>query len=160
MIKAWKFDGHLAYEKFFSDCMIQTIQKQVLDENLPQAIISIPIAKKRCQERGFNQAMQLSKAIAKHFKIKRLDSTVNAYHQDQHQSALSAEERIRHLKNIFYLKKPPKLPEHVAIIDDVMTTGSTLNTMAQLLMSNGAKRIDYWGIARVCLRLDLGSSPG
>jgi len=148
MIKAWKFNGNLLYERFFSDALINRI-KQTKLEKLPDAIMSVPISKKRCQERGFNQAMQLSKRIAKQFKINRLDDIIKCSNQKAHQSLLNARDRKQHLSNTFFIKKAKQLPKHIALIDDVMTTGSTLNAMAKLLKQHDVNRVDYWGIARV-----------
>jgi ComF family protein len=149
MIKAWKFEGVLIYESFFIDCLIKLIRNKVSVSKKPEGIISVPISKKRCQERGFNQSMTLSKKIAKTFQIKRYDDILGCHYQKQHQASIGAQDRKKNLKNTFYLKKNRALPEHMAIIDDVMTTGTTLNAIAELLFKQGVKKVDYWGIARV-----------
>jgi ComF family protein len=149
MIKAWKFDGALIYEAFFIDCLTDLIQKKVPLDKMPEGIISVPISKKRCQERGFNQSMALTKKIAKTFQIKRYDDILGCHFQKHHQASLSSQERKKNLITTFYLKKNHALPKHMAIVDDVMTTGATLNTIAQMLFKQGVEKVEYWGIARV-----------
>lgn len=149
MIKAWKFEGGLIYEKFLGQCLIDTIANNT-HETLPEAVIAVPISKKRCQERGFNQAIQLSKLLSNHFKIPRYDHVLGCHFQKTHQAMLSAQERAHNLQNIFYLKKTIPLLKHIALVDDVMTTGSTLNAIASLLLEHGVETVDFWGIARVC----------
>lgn len=149
MIKAWKFDGSMFYKSFFANCLIDTIRNNITVDDIPEGLIAVPISKKRCQERGFNQALQLGKQLAKHLKIKRYDGALGCRFQKKHQASLSAEERKQHLRNTFYMRRRIKLPKHMAIIDDVMTTGSTLQAIAKLLLKNGVEKIEYWGIARV-----------
>ena len=149
MIKAWKFNGILVYESFFRDCLIARVKENVSTHEMPLGLISVPISKNRCQERGFNQSMALSKMLSKTFHIKRYDDIIGCHYQKKHQASLNANERKDHLNHAFYLKKHYPLPKHMAIIDDVMTTGATLNTIAKLLLSHGVEKIEYWGIARV-----------
>ena len=149
MIKAWKFHGQLKYEIFFANTMVTHLKNKLIYEEYPQAIIAVPISKQRYRERGFNQAAQLSKYIAKQLNLPRLDHHMSCYHQTKHQAELSATQRAQHLQNTFYLTKQLPSLEHIAIIDDVMTTGSTLNAMAMLLKQQGVTKISYWGLARV-----------
>jgi ComF family protein len=149
MIKAWKFDGSIINKNLFADCLLDAIRKNCARDDLPEGLIAVPISKKRCQERGFNQALQLCKQLSKHLKIKRYDGVLGCRFQQQHQASLSAEERKQHLRDTFYIRRTIKLPKHMAIIDDVMTTGSTLQTIAKLLLENGVEKIEFWGIAKV-----------
>ncbi|MFA5982708.1 MAG: ComF family protein [Methylococcaceae bacterium] len=114
---------------------------------LPDCIISVPLHNKRYYQRGFNQAIEIAKIVAK-----RVDRPLNLkacvrQRDTPHQTGQTAKQRQKNLKNAF--KMCQKLDaKHVAIIDDVMTTGSTIHELAALLKNHGVDRVDAWVCAR------------
>jgi len=115
--------------------------------NRPEVLIPIPLYKKRIQERGFNQAIELAQQLGKtininidHDSLKRIKPTVS-------QRGLSAVERKKNIKNAFAFDSKVSY-KHVALIDDVMTTGNTVNEAAKMLKKAGVERVDVWTIAR------------
>ncbi len=112
----------------------------------PELIIPVPLHKKRLRERGFNQAIEIARPIAKHLKI-QLDITHTQRHRyTQAQSDISADLRYKNIHRAFSVKGT--LPENIAIVDDVMTTGHTVNEFARTLKSAGAEHIQVWCCAR------------
>lgn len=95
----------------------------------------VPMHKKRLRERGYNQAELIAKELASHTTtpcraiLEKTRATVN-------QARLSRDERMKNLSGVFAVTEKP--PEHVLIIDDVMTTGSTVNECARVLKRGGA----------------------
>ncbi|MDD5411259.1 MAG: ComF family protein [Methylobacter sp.] len=113
----------------------------------PNLILPIPLHKARYRQRGFNQAIEIARTVSRELQIP-LDLTSCHRHRDTpHQTDLSAKKRRKNLKNAFSLIKP--IPaQHIAILDDVMTTGSTAHELAYLLKKAGVSRVDVWVCAR------------
>jgi len=113
----------------------------------PDLILPVPLHKARYRERGFNQAIEIARTVAKEMQIP-LDLTSCRRHRDTpHQTQLPAKKRRKNLKNAFSLIKPIHA-KHIAILDDVMTTGSTAHELASVLKKAGASRVDVWVCAR------------
>lgn len=113
----------------------------------PDLIIPVPLHKARYRERGFNQAIEIARTVAKEMQIP-LDLTSCRRHRNTpHQTQLSAKKRIKNLKNAFSVIKPIHA-RHVAILDDVMTTGSTAHELAYVLKKAGVDRVQIWVCAR------------
>ena len=107
----------------------------------------MPLHKQRLRERGFNQALEVSRIIAKSLEIK-LDYTLCLRHKSTpFQSGLSAKQRKLNLKDAFTVTKSHQY-KHVAIFDDVVTTGTTVNELARQLRLSGVTTIEVWAIAR------------
>ncbi len=113
----------------------------------PDLILPVPLHKSRYRQRGFNQAIEIARTVAKELQIP-LDLTSCSRHRDTpHQTQLPAKKRRKNLKNAFSVIKPIHA-RHIAILDDVMTTGSTAHELAYVLKKAGANRVDVWVCAR------------
>jgi ComF family protein len=144
-ISQLKFQDKLIYARFFSQCFITQLQNYKIP--LPDYLLPVPLHRKRLRERGFNQALEIAKPIAKYFKIPLANNFIERKKYTKPQSDLSAMQRASNVKNAFALKKPFKA-KHIAIIDDVVTTGNTVGALVQLLKDNGIEKIDIWCVAR------------
>lgn len=113
---------------------------------LPDLIIPMPLHRKRLQERGFNQALEIAKPVSRALKIP-IDQAVIRSKATLPQSTLHADERKRNMAKAFTTTRS-YAGLHVAVIDDVMTTGHTVTALAQLLIRHGAARVDIWCCAR------------
>lgn len=117
-----------------------------IDEQ-PDCIIPIPLHRSRYRERGFNQSIEIARIVAKELQIPLvLDSCVR-HRNTPHQIALPAKQRRKNMKNAFAISKPLSA-QHVAIVDDVMTTGTTAHELAVVLKKAGIARVDVWVCAR------------
>jgi ComF family protein len=113
----------------------------------PDCIIPVPLHKARYHERGFNQALEIARTASLSLNIP-VDYASCVRHKDTpHQTGLSAKKRRQNLRRAFSVQKPIH-GNHVAILDDVMTTGSTANALAAELKKAGASRVDVWVCAR------------
>ena len=113
----------------------------------PDLILPVPLHKARYRQRGFNQAIEIGRTVAKELLIP-LDLTSCRRQRDTpHQTQLSAKKRRKNIKNAFSIIKPIHA-RHIAILDDVMTTGSTAHELASVLKKAGASRVDVWVCAR------------
>jgi ComF family protein len=114
---------------------------------LPDAILPVPLHPARLRERGYNQALELARPVAKRFGIPLLTGCVVRQKATAAQSSLEREARRRNIKGAFVVAG--ELPSSIAIIDDVVTTGSTVSELARALRRAGAKRVVAWACARV-----------
>jgi ComF family protein len=106
---------------------------------------------KRLRQRGFNQALELSRFFASHYQLPLNYSHLIRSRHTNLQAGMNAKERQKNVQQAFKLKHI--LPyEHIALIDDVMTTGSTVNEAAKVLKQHGVKQVDVWIIARAGLK--------
>ncbi|AML49604.1 competence protein ComF [Coxiella burnetii] len=146
LITELKFHQKLLYARFFATCFIEKIKKR-RDKPLPQALIPIPLHRKRLQKRGFNQALEIAKPIAKQFQLPLLLNQIERIKNTQPQTELLAKKRLRNVKNAFTLTKSISA-KHVAILDNVITTGHTINELARTLSDNGVEKIEIWCCAK------------
>lgn len=120
----------------------------------PNYLISVPLAKKRLRQRGFNQTEMMVKWLAKELQLDYQTNLIKRTINTPSQQQLSAKERAKNLANAFVFVPKVKLTNHhIAIVDDVITTGATVNTLAKLLYQHGAKQVDIYAIARTPQRV-------
>jgi ComF family protein len=116
-------------------------------EPLPQMIIPVPLAPRRFRERGFNQACELGLPLARILRVPMRADVAIRQRETLEQLPLDRKQRRRNVRDAF--AAPAPLPAgHVAILDDVVTTGSTVTELARVLAGAGAERIEVWAIAR------------
>lgn len=121
---------------------------QIKDSNspLPQVLLAVPMHPFDQLRRGFNQADLVAEQLGKLLNIQVKYTALRKCKHTAHQHHLNATERQANLRGAFSINTP--LPDHVALVDDVMTTGSTLSEIAGLLKHQGVKRVDVWVLAR------------
>ncbi|MCX6785781.1 MAG: phosphoribosyltransferase family protein [Candidatus Komeilibacteria bacterium] len=109
-------------------------------------IMPVPLNKKRLLERGFNQAELIAKIFAEQFNYLLLTEAVIRQKNTAHQLGLNQKERTRNIQGAFQINQPELIKDKIIIlIDDVVTTGSTLQEIAKVLKEGGAKEV--WGLA-------------
>lgn len=115
----------------------------------PQALVPIPLHRSRLRERGYDQALELARPLARALQLPLLDTVLHRERATAPQSRLDASARRRNLRGAFAVRDARALPEHVVLFDDVMTTGATLHAAAAALRKAGVRRIEAWVCARV-----------
>ncbi|HUX82842.1 MAG TPA: ComF family protein [Halothiobacillus sp.] len=118
----------------------------LLPEDWPDALLPMPIHPRRRRERGFNQARLMADRLGRHFGLSVCGDAVRRVKMNAPQSQLDAAARRKSLKDAFAVEGA--LPAHVAIVDDVMTTGSTTDSLARVLKRAGVFRVSVWVAAR------------
>jgi ComF family protein len=98
--------------------------------------------------RGFNQAYELGSDISKALDIPVMAASLRRRRNTKAQSGLSRKQRRKNLRGAFYWDGKVNPARHVALIDDVMTTGTTVSECAKVLRRAGAQRVDVWVAAR------------
>lgn len=147
-ISQFKFNRQLHLGKALSDLLADTILMAYAsnDEPLPELILPIPLHQKRLAERSFNQSQLTAKQVAQKLQIPIANNLLRRIKNTPHQIGLKAIERRKNLKNAFDLKQ--ELPKHIALIDDVVTTGTTITEASKLCLKHGVEKIDIWCLAK------------
>lgn len=147
-IKLLKFRQKFIWANFLAESLLQeNIQPFYQNHFLPEVIIPIPLSHRRFRERGFNQSLEISKTIAAKLALPIDTTSFIRQKETEKQSTLSAIERSRNIKNAFTAQKQPSY-KHVAILDDVFTTGNTIKSFTQTLFQSGIQKVDIWVAAK------------
>ena len=143
LLLRFKFHGDLACGRLLSDLLCE----RLTDSERPQALVPVPLHVARLRERGYDQALELAKFVAGRTGIALHARALRRTRATSRQSDLDMRARRRNLHGAFALAEND-LPAHVALIDDVMTTGATLRECAKTLLRSGVARVDVWVVAR------------
>lgn len=144
LITGLKFGAQFKNARLLGSLLAEHLQKTA---EKPDCIIPVPLHSSRYHQRGFNQALEIARTVSLTLQIP-IDFTSCLRHKDTpHQTGLSAKKRRQNLRRAFSVRKPIHA-HHVAILDDVMTTGSTANALATELKRVGVSRVDVWVCAR------------
>jgi ComF family protein len=143
LLHQFKYHNGLYLTSFLSQLMLQAIEKHSI---AGQCLIPVPMHPQRLKQRGFNQAALLAKYLAKKlnlpYDLKSCQKIINTAPQ----ASLDGEERKKNLRQAFHVK--PLSYQHIILIDDLLTTGSTANELAQAIKKTGVKKVDVWCCAR------------
>jgi ComF family protein len=145
LIQRLKFSGELALAPLLARRLAKTIAAR--GDALPELLIPVPLHRTRLRERGFNQATEVARPLGRWLRIP-VDHRL--CHRKRHappQSLTPPAARRRNVRGVFSLAEQPHV-SHVAIIDDVMTTGHTANELAGVLRRAGVRFIEVWVVAR------------
>lgn len=112
----------------------------------PQLLVPAPMHRKRQRKRGFNQAADIAEALSLATDIPWSSELLRRTRATAAQSGLDRRQRLSNLKGVFEVTG--EVPAHVAVVDDVVTTGATARTLATLLQQHGAQTVEIWALAR------------
>lgn len=145
LLTALKFEHRLAYADLLGQLAAEKLAGALATR--PECLVPMPLHPKRLRERGFNQALELASVIGRHAGIPLATDCCQRIRHTAPQTGLSARDRHRNVKGAFAAARP--LPYgHVAIIDDIVTTGRSVEELALILKSAGVRQIDIWACAR------------
>lgn len=137
LMHAFKFGGKRYLAKYFVSFMIDTYLDNPFNCDV---VIAVPISKRKYLERGYNQSELLAKELANRLNIEYDDSLLKKIKDTKNQVGLGKKERIENLRGAFLASKEVK-GKTVLLIDDVLTTGSTVNECSKELMKKGANSV-------------------
>lgn len=145
LLKSGKFAGRLDYLDILGWLMARQLERQL--KTRPQCIIPVPLHSLRLFARGYNQALELSRPVSKHLEIPLLTDSCKRIRYTAPQAQLPAAIRRTHLAGAFAVREP--LPfSHAAVLDDVLTTGSTASALTSTLLAAGVLEVEVWALAR------------
>jgi ComF family protein len=140
----WPF-GHL-----LADVLGEYLQHR-FDEGLPRpdVLLPVPLAGKRLRQRGFNQSAMLARWLSQSLDLPCEETVLRRIKETDAQQDLDAKARKHNLRNAFNLMPDAQIKDrHLALVDDVLTTGATAQALARLLINAGAARVDVYCLAR------------
>ncbi|MEN1727017.1 MAG: ComF family protein [Pseudomonadota bacterium] len=146
LIQRFKFGRDLAAGRVLSALMAEQVRSQ--DWPPPQLMVPVPLHRGRRWLRGFNQSEMLCRDLSKRLGDLPWSSVLQRRRATRAQSELPADRRRGNVRGAFQLKRLPPDVRHIALVDDVMTTGSTLDECARVLKRAGVERVDLWVLAR------------
>lgn len=111
------------------------------------SILPVPLHPQRLRQRGYNQSLELARPLARQLGLPLLTTLVSRIQPTRAQTGLSANARVANLRGAFALNQA-KIPARVLLIDDVITTGATINELAKTLTKAGVEQIEVAAIAR------------
>lgn len=139
VMQAFKFGGNLAAAPLFADLMLA----EIVRAPRPDLIVPMPLARERLRQRGFNQSLELARAIAREIDVPLdAESCQRAIHAAP-QSALAWDQRAANIRGAFVCLRDMH-GCRIAVVDDVLTTGATLNELAGALKRAGAASVAGW----------------
>lgn len=145
LIQSFKFQQRLPNGRLLGKLLAEYLIEQ--NYKTPQLILPVPLHKQQLRERGFNQSAELARQLASELG---LDWSTRLLHKARHtqpQHGLSRQHRMQNLKRCFQFQNSRALT-HVAIVDDVVTTGSTANEITRTLNEQGVEYVQVWALAR------------
>jgi ComF family protein len=132
--------------------LLKKLQEEIpcVDE-LPDCLLPVPLHSSRLRQRGFNQSIEIARVIAKRLQIPIVHDAVIRRRSTESQTGLTAKQRQKNIRGAFDVVGD-LAGKHVLIIDDVVTTGSTVNELAKVLKRKGVKRVGVLSIARAPIK--------
>jgi len=151
MIRQLKYHGAIAQARVLGTLLAQAVRERAAP--LPKLLVPVPLHGARLRERGFNQAFALARYAGRLLEVPFARNLARRVRDTPSQTALDPHERRRNVSGAFALSGPRARQRllaagHVAIIDDVMTTGSTLAELRSVLLAAGAGQVDVWAVAQ------------
>ena len=152
LVNQLKHQHRLAAAIPIASAIVDQVRAQYAIENQSQKLpidllVPVPLHRNRLRHRGFNQALEVGRLISKTLEINLARNHCIRLRDTPAQQQLDLNERKRNLNNAFWAS-PAVKGKQIAIIDDVVTTGTTANSVAKALLRVGAHRCDIWCFAR------------
>ena len=147
LIQGMKFHGQLSHAHLLGSLMAEHLAQSQHDID---CIVPVPLHPKRLRERGFNQALELARPIARQLNLDIDTLHCQRLRHTDGQADLSLIKRRANVHNAFSVCNMINWG-HVAIIDDVMTSGQTVNTLAKALKRAGVSKVSVWSCCRATI---------
>ncbi|MCG5529409.1 ComF family protein [Halorhodospira halochloris] len=149
LVGGFKYHGNLAQGQLLGKILSKALEAS--EKSLPRHLIPLPLHYRRLRQRGFEQTNELARAISKDNPSIIPTPILNRRRATSQQSLLAASQRHANVYQAFEVNARTLLPKHVALLDDVVTTGATAISAAKALISAGAERVDLWAVARASI---------
>lgn len=155
-IHHWKYEGKMNLTLFFAEWMTEGV-KRYWEPDFFDLLIPVPLHPQRLRERGFNQALLLVKELSRRTGIPYRKTLLQKKKPTVPQVNLSGSEREKGLRGAFQvIGKEELIGKSILLVDDVYTTGATVNECSKVLSREGAKRIDVLTLAHAVKSSSFG----
>jgi ComF family protein len=143
LIQALKYRERLILVNFLADALTRRITTR------PDCIVALPLHPTRLRERGFNQSLLLARRVSRQLGVPLLVDACERVRNTPPQSSLPWKERDKNMRQAFACTPSADVRgKHVAVVDDVMTTGASVGELARALKQAGASEVSAWVVAR------------
>ena len=143
LVQRFKYAGDLALGRWLAEQLATRLARV----DPPALVVAPPSSPERLRERGFNPGLEIAKTVASRLRLGRSIDAVSRTRKTAPQPGLGRKARRRNLEGVFDCRLPLE-GRHVAIVDDVLTTGATADAVAAVLRKAGAARVSVWVVAR------------
>jgi ComF family protein len=157
LIQQLKFAGRTELAGPLGEALAGRIRQACADDPVPSEntqvdwVLPVPLSPARLAERGYNQALLLARHVARALGVPLDTEALLRPIDAPHQADLTREQRINNLRGVFMVdpKARPRIQNRrVALVDDVITTGSTAIEASRELLRAGAQAVEVWAVAR------------
>jgi ComF family protein len=149
LIHELKYDGHLAVARVLGTLLGRSVRSQGLQHEV-EVLLPVPLHPAKLAERGFNQSLEIARWVSRETARPCEWRALRRLRRTRPQVGLALEARLANLHGAFAVTGGVQ-GRRIAVIDDVMTTGSTLRECAWVLRRAGAASVDVWCVARTPL---------
>jgi ComF family protein len=151
-IHRWKYRGMLSLTSFFGEWMADALRRHWGGAS-PDILLPVPLHKHRLRERGFNQALLLAQDLSRRTGIPCGKRILRKEKPTLPQVNLGSSEREKGVRGAFQMTEKDRLKgKSILLVDDVYTTGATVNECSKVLIAGGAERVDVLTLAHAIKR--------
>ncbi|OGI42907.1 MAG: hypothetical protein A2150_04965 [Candidatus Muproteobacteria bacterium RBG_16_64_11] len=143
LIQGLKYHGQLHHARVLGEALAA----ELAGRPLPECILPVPLHAARLRERGYNQSLELARVLARRLGVELDYRALQRTRATAPQTGLPLDQRARNVRQAFALA-PGFSARHVAIVDDVMTSGHTADAAAKCLRRAGVEEVEVWVVAR------------
>jgi len=140
-----KFRGRLNLVRLLGQCLAISLREGGVE--MPDLIVPVPLHARRLRQRGYNQALEIARILGRELAVPLDVHSCWRVLDTKPQTGLEQEDRRRNVRGAFRVRRP-LAARRVAIVDDVVTTGSTVAELSRVLLRAGVERVDVWAVAR------------
>lgn len=152
LVRGLKYGATLAYAPLFAELVLARLQAVRHVTSLPlDVVLPVPLSRERMASRGFNQSIEIGRVVARRLAVPMDTTSVLRVHDTAPQASLPFDARRRNIRGAFALidsRQHALDGLHVAVVDDVMTTGATLDELSRVLKRGGAASVVALVVAR------------
>ena len=154
LIAAFKFQGQAELAGAFAPLLARAVDQASVSraaQPAPELLLPVPLVAGRLRERGYNQAWELARRVARLQGIRARADLLSRPVETAHQAELPRKQRLANLRAAFIVEPGGRSAidgRHVVLLDDVWTTGATVRECAAVLLRAGAASVDAWVLAR------------
>lgn len=151
LIRELKYHRVTANARVLGELLARAVRER--GDALPKLLLPVPLHRARFRERGFNQAMQIARFAGRSLGVPYTGGLMRRVRDTPSQTGLGKAKRQENMRGAFQIRGERahhrlRAAGHVALIDDVITTGSTLDESMTVLLAAGVRRVDRWAVAR------------
>ncbi len=152
IIKKYKYGNARYVEKLLVDYLVNLFNKYIQEREKNRIVVPVSLHRRKLKERGFNQSEALAARLSKALRLKTVPRAIIRTRNTEPQYTKNRQERFSNVKNAFSASRKLCAGKDIVLLDDVSTTGATIQQAAAALRSAGAKRITAVTVAHGRLR--------